>query len=99
MATSGDRYQYVEAAGVRYSHILDPRTGLGIPASPTVAVVAPDATTADVLASALTVLDAEAGRALVAGLDGVAARVTHRTGEGISWETEGFPVPPPGPAG
>lgn len=99
VATSGDRYQYLEAGGERYSHILDPRTGLGISAAPTVAVVAPDATTADVLASALTVLGAEAGRALVAGLDGVAARVTHRAGEGESWETEGFPVPPRGPAG
>ena len=27
VATSGDRYQYLEAGGARYSHIIDPRTG------------------------------------------------------------------------
>lgn len=93
VATSGDRYQYLEAGGVRYSHILDPRTGVGIRTSPTVVALAGDATTADVLASALTVLDPEAGRALVAGMDGVAVRVRFPEGIDGSWETEGFPTP------
>jgi len=30
IATSGDTYKFIELAGVRYSHIIDPRTGLGI---------------------------------------------------------------------
>lgn len=97
VATSGDRYQYLESGGVRYSHILDPRTGVGVTASPTVVVVASDATTADVLASALTVLAPEAGRSLVAALDGVAVRVRFPAGETGSWETDGFPTPRPRP--
>ena len=42
VATSGDRYQYLEVDGVRYSHILDPGTGLGMTDAPTVVVVAPN---------------------------------------------------------
>ncbi len=93
VATSGDRYQALEVGGVRYSHIVDPRTGLGVPDAPTVVVVAPDATTADVLASALSVLDRRRGERLVAGLEGVAVWVTPRSGGGVAWQTEGFPTP------
>lgn len=71
IATSGDAQRFVVVDGVRYSHIVDPRTGLGVVNAPVVTVVAPDATTADVLASALTVLDTEAARSLVEGLDDV----------------------------
>lgn len=70
VATSGDRFRYFEAEGVRYSHIVDPRTGLGVTRPRAVTVIAPDATTADVLASALSVLDEAAGRALVASVPG-----------------------------
>lgn len=70
VASSGDRYRYLEVDGVRYSHILDPRTGLGVRGPRTVTVIAPDAATADVLASALSVMEAEAGRALVASVPG-----------------------------
>ena len=96
VATSGDRYQFIEIDGVRFSHIIDPRTGVGVPDSPTVVVLARDATSADVLASALSVLDAPAGLRLARVLDGVEARRTAppnapSTGD---WQTEGFPRPP-----
>jgi thiamine biosynthesis lipoprotein len=87
VATSGDRYRYVEIDGVRYSHVVDPRTGLGCPDAPAVTVVAQDGTTADVLASALTVMDAATGRALIRGIPGVSARV--RGAE--VWTSESFP--------
>jgi thiamine biosynthesis lipoprotein len=104
VATSGDRYQYLEVGGARYSHIVDPRTGLGVVDSPTVVVLAADATTADVLASALSVLDAPAGLRLVRALEGVEARRTVSRGMASSttpgsvdasgdWQTEGFPRP------
>ncbi len=92
VATSGDRYQYLEVDGVRFSHILDPRTGLGVPDAPTVVVVASDGTTADVLASALTILDREAGRLLVDGLATVAVRWTSRRAADASWQTSEFPL-------
>jgi len=56
VATSGDTEQYVEIDGQRYSHILDPRTGLGLTESECVTVVAPNGALADALASATSVL-------------------------------------------
>jgi len=75
VATSGDRHRYLEVDGVRYAHVVDPRSGVGVRQAPTVTVIAPDGTTADVLASALTVMDAAAGKALLASVPGASARV------------------------
>lgn len=58
VAVSGDEFKYVEAGGVRYSHILDPQTGYGTTHVPVVEYFAPDAMTADAHASALLVLRA-----------------------------------------
>lgn len=54
-ATSGDTYRYLEWQGQRYSHIIAPRTGLGVTHGLKVTVMAPDCTLADALASALSV--------------------------------------------
>ena len=51
VTTSGDAFQAIEIEGIRYSHIVDPRTGLGVVGSTGVTVIAPDATTADALAT------------------------------------------------
>lgn len=56
VATSGDSQRGTEIDGVRYSHIVDPRTGIGVTSGIGVTVIAPDATTADALASAVSVL-------------------------------------------
>lgn len=56
VATSGDANRYVEIDGVRYSHIIDPRTGEPLTSRCVATVLAPTATTADALASALCVL-------------------------------------------
>ncbi|MCA9076182.1 MAG: FAD:protein FMN transferase [Planctomycetaceae bacterium] len=61
VATSGDAAQFVEIEGVRYSHILDPHTGLGLTTHSSVTVIAPDGITADAWASAISVLGAERG--------------------------------------
>jgi thiamine biosynthesis lipoprotein ApbE len=73
VATSGDVYQYVVIDGTRYSHILDPRTGLGLTRHSAVTVVAPDGITADGLATAASVLGPDAGLKLVAKHRGVEA--------------------------
>jgi thiamine biosynthesis lipoprotein len=62
VATSGDLFQFVEIDGKRYSHILDPRTGMGLTLRMLVTVVAPDATTADATATTLSVMGPELGR-------------------------------------
>ena len=55
IATSGDLYQYYEHNGIRYSHIVDPRTCTPLTRRTSVTVVAKDALTADVAATALCV--------------------------------------------
>jgi thiamine biosynthesis lipoprotein len=94
VTTSGDAYQAVEIDGVRYSHIVDPRTGLGVAGPTAVTVVAPDATAADALATAASVLGPGAGAPLVEGVSGASARFVWREGDQIrvattpSWPTE-----------
>jgi thiamine biosynthesis lipoprotein len=82
VSTSGDTYRYVEIDGVRYSHVLDPRTGLGLTHSVGVTVIARDGTTADWATKPISVLGAEKGLAFAESLDAsgkvgpVGARVT-----------------------
>ncbi|MFB3429665.1 MAG: FAD:protein FMN transferase [Phycisphaerales bacterium] len=56
IATSGDLEQFVEIGGVRYSHLIDPQTGLGLTQRRAATVIAPGAAVADALASAACVL-------------------------------------------
>ncbi|MGH7470274.1 MAG: FAD:protein FMN transferase [Longimicrobiales bacterium] len=66
LATSGPNQQFLNVAGMRYSHVVDPRTGLGLTNGVTAHVIARDGATADALATALTILDPEKRRALLA---------------------------------
>ncbi|MHC4493338.1 MAG: FAD:protein FMN transferase, partial [Planctomycetota bacterium] len=79
VAHSSDAAQFLESGGVRYSHIIDPRTGLALTKQRAVTVVAPNAMTADALASALSVLDADEAGAL---LEQFTVRVVHRSDSG-----------------
>ncbi len=56
VATSGDRFQFVEFEGQRYSHLIDPATGWALTDRRTVTIIAANGTTADALASAVSVL-------------------------------------------
>lgn len=56
VSTSGDAEQFVEIDGQRYSHIVDPRTGLGVTDRIEVTIIASDCTTSDSLATAISVL-------------------------------------------
>jgi len=66
VTTSGDAFQAVEIAGRRYSHIVDPRTGIGVSGPAAVTVVAADCTTADALATAASVLGPVDARGVIA---------------------------------
>ena len=61
IASSGDANRYVEIDGARYSHIIDPRTCEPLTRRCVSTVLAPTATCADALASALCVLGAKDG--------------------------------------
>lgn len=73
VTTSGDAFQHVELGGHRYSHIVDPRTGLGLTDRSTVVVVAPDCITADSLATAVSVLGPAEGLKLIESTPDAAA--------------------------
>ncbi|MDW8077618.1 MAG: FAD:protein FMN transferase [Thermoguttaceae bacterium] len=75
IATSGDTQRYVIINGIRYSHIVDPRTGQAMTGNMSVTVVAPRGTTADAMASAIRVLGPEKGLPLINRLPGAAACV------------------------
>ncbi len=64
VSTSGDLEQAVEIDGVRYAHILDPKTGLGLTKHLAVTIIASDATTSDALATAACVAGPERAAAL-----------------------------------
>jgi thiamine biosynthesis lipoprotein len=56
LSTSGDTSQFVIIDKTRYSHVVDPRTGLGLTNRVLVTVRAPDGITSDSLSTALSVL-------------------------------------------
>ena len=78
VATSGDRWQYVEIDGRRYSHLVDPHTGLGLTDHSSVTIIAPNCTTADSLASAVSVLGPKRGLELVEKTPGAAAYIERK---------------------
>ena len=65
VATSGDIEQSVEIEGKTYSHIVDPRTGIGLTNRIQSTIIAPNGTTADALASATCVLGSEESRLIL----------------------------------
>ena len=76
MATSGDYRNFFEAGGRRYAHIIDPRTGWPVGNGVvSVSVTAPDCTLADGLATAVMVMGATRGLALIERLPGVEALI------------------------
>lgn len=75
IATSGDTWQFVEIGGRRYSHLVDPHTGLGLTDHSSVTVIARDTTTADALASAVSVLGPKRGIELVDATAGAATLI------------------------
>lgn len=70
VATSGDVEQFVEIDGMRYAHIVDPATGLGLTRRTAATVVAQSGWLADALATAACVLGPE-------GVDRLSAAYPH----------------------
>jgi thiamine biosynthesis lipoprotein len=65
VSTSGDAEQHLDANGTRYSHIIDPSTGMGITSQMAVTIVARRGIDADGLATAASVLGVERGLAFI----------------------------------
>jgi thiamine biosynthesis lipoprotein len=82
VSTSGDAEQYVEIDGKRYSHIVDPRTGIGLVGRMSVSVVAPHGIIADSLTKVAAVLGPEKGLPIIEEEEGTAALMIRRTDKG-----------------
>jgi thiamine biosynthesis lipoprotein len=91
IATSGDYRNFYEYDGVRFSHTIDPRTGMPVTHSlASVTVLSKQAVIADAWATALMVLGEQAGFEL-AEQKGVAAYFLYQQGdEFLSLETAAF---------
>ncbi len=71
VSTAGDANQNVVIDGKRYSHIVDPKTGLGLVGPRSVTVVAPQGLTADGLDTAVCVMGKERGLKLIESIPDV----------------------------
>src|SRR5690242_12048157 len=93
VSTSGDAEQYVVIDGKRYSHIVDPRTGLGLVGRMSATVVARKGITADSMTKAVAVLGPEKGFPIIEQVEGASARFVLRTDEGLQTNvSKGFPT-------
>ena len=71
ISTSGDTEQFVEIGGIRYSHVVDPRTGQALTDRTEVTILARDGLTSDGLSTAVSVLGPDKGQALARTYAGV----------------------------
>jgi thiamine biosynthesis lipoprotein len=92
VSTSGDAEQFVEIDGKRYSHIVDPRTGLGLVGRMSATVVARNGISADSMTKVVAVLGAEKGFPIIESVPGASARLERKDDRGrrISM-SRGFP--------
>ena len=82
VSTSGSGEQHVDVDGRRYSHIIDPTSGMGLVDDITVTVIARHGLDADGLDTAISVLGADRGLALIESRPGTAALIIQRTSAG-----------------
>lgn len=80
LSISSNLGQSSEIGGVRYGHVIDPRSGMALTRTAQASVVASDATLAEALSTALLVLPPEEGLALVESLPGAEARLSDGDG-------------------
>jgi thiamine biosynthesis lipoprotein len=80
VSTSGDAEQHVEIAGIRYSHLIDPRTGVALTGRQSVTVVAPKGVLADALTKVVAILVQERAFSIVESIPGTAAYVVRENG-------------------
>jgi thiamine biosynthesis lipoprotein len=83
VSTSGDAEQYVEISGKRYSHIVDPRTGIGLVGRMSATVVAPDGLTSDSLTKVVAVLGPKKGFTVIEKYKGVSGRYVRKTDDAV----------------
>jgi thiamine biosynthesis lipoprotein len=87
LGTSGCGNQYFYHRGRRYGHIIDPRSGCPADVAHSATVIAPDATTADAIATAFYVMGVEESRGVCAVHPELAAIFVVGSGKSGTTET------------
>jgi FAD:protein FMN transferase len=82
VSTSGEKEQYVEIDGKRYSHIVDPKTGIGLIGRMSVTVVAPNGITSDSMTKVVMILSPDKAMPIVEKTEGMSCLVVRRTEKG-----------------
>jgi FAD:protein FMN transferase len=72
VATSGNYEKFVMIGGKRYSHTIDPKTGLPVSGIKSVTIISPNAEIADAMATPVTVMGVKVGLDLINQMQGMA---------------------------
>lgn len=93
VSTSGSSEQHLDAAGKRFSHIIDPKTGMGLTSDSNVTIVAKRGIDADAAATAVSVLGRDRGLAFIRRRPDLAALIATKdnSGDYECVESPGFP--------
>ncbi len=65
VATSGNYEKYVKINGKKYSHTINPKTGLPVTGIKSVTIISPNAEIADAMATPVTIMGIKAGINLI----------------------------------
>ena len=91
ITTSGDTYRFLEHNGRRYSHIMDPRSGLGLRHFVRATVLAPDGYRADALTKVFSVAGYRKSRRLLTRFPGVKLLILeNKKGQLHKWQSAPF---------
>jgi thiamine biosynthesis lipoprotein len=82
VSTSGDAEQHVVINGQRYSHLIDPRTGMALVGRRSATVVAPHGITADSMTKVLSILEPRRALAILDATEGVSGLLIRQTDHG-----------------
>ena len=92
ITTSGDARQFVEIEGQRYSHIVDPKTGLGLTRGSSTTVIAPTGWQADSYATAVNVLGSKEGMTWIETHPGCSALIVEMQ-DGVEVRSQSLSFP------
>ncbi|GAB2550796.1 FAD:protein FMN transferase [Spirosoma aerophilum] len=91
ITTSGDTYRFLEHHGRRYSHIMDPRSGLGLRHFVRATVWAPDGYRADALTKVFSVAGLRKSRRFIKRFPGVKLlMLENKNGKVRKWQSSLF---------
>ncbi|MEO0078293.1 MAG: FAD:protein FMN transferase, partial [candidate division WOR-3 bacterium] len=89
VSTSGDYQKFFEQGGVRYCHVLNPRTGKPVQGVASVTVIAPTSLDADAFSTAVMALGPDSGLALLAAETSLAAVAAYELDGRLVWREAG----------